>query len=628
MTEILDNRYEIIRRLGSGGMADVFLARDSHLGRDVAIKILYKRYANDEEFVARFRQEAQSAAGLNHPHIVSIFDRGEAGESYYIAMEYLEGQSLKEVIASKGRLAPPEAIDIAVQILQALQFAHEHQVIHRDIKPHNIVINSRGRVKVTDFGIARAGSSSRMTETGSIIGTAQYLSPEQAKGKAVEQGSDLYSVGVVLYEMLTGKVPFDGENPVAIALMHLSDEPAPPQALAPEVPDNLNAVVMRALAKDPRDRYRNAEEFMADLERCRRDLPVTIPAPVSDAEKTSVIPPAAVGPGTETTVISSPPDGRGSPRRKKWLWLVLGLAAVLLAAMGIMVLAFGERAGGGEIEVPNVVGLSLAQAESAIRAQELLPEVEAEEFSETVPAGNIISQNPDAGARISRGSSVRLVLSKGSGTVAVPELVGQSAGFAESKLREVGLTPDRQPDVFSDAPAGNVISQDPPAGANVQKGSSVKYVVSKGPQPPQETVVPGVVGLRLDEARVRLEQAGLVLGNVSEQNSDSVPSGEILSQSPAAGERIAQGSAVSVIISAGSQPSPAPDTVSVPSVTGETIGAADARLRQAGLALGNVTEEFSPTVASGRIISQSPESGQMVNPGFPVNVVVSKGPAP
>ena len=289
MKQIIDNRYEIIKRLGSGGMADVYLARDTHLGRDVAIKILYKRYANDEEFVARFRQEAQSAAGLNHPNIVSIYDRGEAEGSYYIAMEYLEGLSLKDLIAKRGKLKPLEAIGIAGQILQALEFAHEHHVIHRDIKPHNIIINGRGQVKVTDFGIAQAGSTSQMTETGAIIGTAQYLSPEQAGGKAVEQGSDLYSVGVVLYEMLTGRVPFDGENPVAIAIKHLSDKPVPPQALVPEIPDNLNTVVIRALAKKPRDRYASAKEFLNDLERCRQNLPVA-----TDADKTAVIAPAAM----------------------------------------------------------------------------------------------------------------------------------------------------------------------------------------------------------------------------------------------------------------------------------------------------------------------------------------------
>ncbi len=267
MTELLDNRYEIIRRLGSGGMADVYLARDTQLGRQVAIKVLYKRYARDDEFVARFRREAQSAAALNHPHIVSIYDRGQAEDSYYIAMEYLEGKSLKDIVVEDGPLDPARAISYAEQILQALRFAHDNDVIHRDIKPHNIVINGRDQVKVTDFGIALAGTSPAMTETGSIIGTAQYLSPEQAKGKAVEQSSDLYSLGVVLYEMLTGRVPFEGENPVAIALKHLSDEPVPPQALVPEIPDNLNLVVMRALAKNPRDRYPGAEEFLEDLER-------------------------------------------------------------------------------------------------------------------------------------------------------------------------------------------------------------------------------------------------------------------------------------------------------------------------------------------------------------------------
>lgn len=625
MTEKFDNRYEIIRRLGSGGMADVYLARDTHLGRDVAIKILYKRYANDEEFVARFRQEAQSAAGLNHPHIVSIYDRGEADGSYYIAMEYLEGQSLKDLIAEKGRLEPAEAIGIAEQILQALQFAHEHQVIHRDIKPHNIVINGRRQVKVTDFGIARAGSSSRMTETGSIIGTAQYLSPEQAKGKAVEQGSDLYSLGVVLYEMLTGQVPFEGENPVAIALKHLSDEPVPPQALVPEIPDNLNNVVMRSLAKDPRDRYQTAEEFLADLERCRRDLPVVAPVPLSDSEKTSILTPAVAGAGATAIrpagAAQLPPQ---ASRKKKWLWLAMALMALALLAAGVLFLAFSSQEAASQ--VPDVANLPFQQAQDAIRAKDLTPELEAEEFNESVPSGSVIRQSPEAGTMLPKDGTVRLVVSKGGNRVGVPDLLGQSAGYAESKLREAGLSPDRQPDVYSDSVAeGNVLSQEPEPGTLVQKGTAVKYVVSKGPQPPKEAKVPSVVGMNVGSAQAKLEQSGMLLGNVTEQYSDSASSGQIISQSPSAGQVVKQGSAVSVVVSKGAEP---PKKVEVPNVEGMSQAQAESLISSRGLVPQTTTQSTADATKWDKVKSQSPAGGTMVNEGSTVSIVVWVSPSP
>lgn len=629
MTEKFDNRYEIIRRLGSGGMADVYLARDTHLGRDVAIKMLYKRYANDEEFVARFRQEAQSAAGLNHPHIVSIYDRGEAEGSYYIAMEYLEGQSLKDLIAAKGRLEPAEAIGTAEQILQALSFAHEHHVIHRDIKPHNIVVSGRGDVKVTDFGIARAGSSSRMTETGSIIGTAQYLSPEQAKGKAVEQSSDLYSLGIVLYEMLTGQVPFEGENAVAIALKHLSDEPVPPQALVPDISDNLNAVVMRALAKDPADRYQSAEELLADLERCRHNLPVTVP-PSTDSEKTAVISAADVaaggsasGPMAKTAVRRSDLRNQEKPAaRKKWLWLSMAALALALIAAGIMFLAFtGQPA---SAEVPDVVNLPYQQAQDAIRAQGLTPVLDSEEFSDTVPSGNVVRQTPDARTmlRVDDGN-VRLVISKGANRVPVPDVVGQSASYADSKLREAGLAPDRQPDVYSATVAeGSVISQDPPGGSQIQKGSAVKYVVSKGPQPPKppkQVTVPGIVGMDENSGQAKLEQVGLVLGNVAEQFSDTMASGQIISQNPAAGELVNEGSAVGIVVSKGKEP---PEQVSVPGVEGMNRIDAENLIASKGLVPQTTTQTTPDATKWNKVKSQSPGAGTMVNSGSSVNIVV------
>lgn len=628
MTELLDNRYEIIRRLGSGGMADVYLARDTQLGRQVAIKVLYKRYARDEEFVVRFRHEAQSAAALNHPHIVSIYDRGEAEGSYYIAMEYLEGKSLKDVISDEGPLEPARATEYAGQILQALQFAHEHKVIHRDIKPHNIVINGRGQVKVTDFGIARAGTSPAMTETGSIIGTAQYLSPEQAKGKAVEQSSDLYSLGVVLYEMLTGRVPFEGENPVAIALKHLSDEPVPPQALVPEIPDNLNAVVMRALAKDPRDRYSSAEEFMADLDRCRQDLPVSAPPPAADTAMTSVIGAgeiAALGAETERTAIRRVQPRKAPPKKegggKKWLYFLIAVVALAAIAAGVYFLAFAQER--GNIDVPDVVGMERAQAEEAIRALGLKPELEAEEYSDAVAAGKVIRQNPEKGALLKKDGTVRMVVSRGSNKVAVPDLIGQSAGYADSKLKEVGLNPDRQPDVYSDSvPEGSVISQDPAAGTQVQKGSSVKFVVCKGPEPPREVTVPDLKNLTVDQASSRLSQAGLTLGTTTEQYSETVSSGKVISQSPAPGGKAKEGSAVSIVVSKG----PEPTKVTVPNLDGMNKADAESALTAKGL-VPFVSELANPDPTTwGKVYNQDPAAGTKVDGGSTVIIYVGKTP--
>ncbi|HEU5244879.1 MAG TPA: Stk1 family PASTA domain-containing Ser/Thr kinase, partial [Gaiellaceae bacterium] len=380
---LFDGRYRIQRKLGAGGMADVYLAEDQELGRRVAIKILNSRHGNDDQFIERFRREAKNAAALNHPNIVSIYDRGEAEDTYYIAMEFLDGRTLKELIVSRGAAPINVAVEYARQILSALRFAHRHGIVHRDIKPHNVLVDGEGRVKVTDFGIARAGTS-QMTETGSIVGTAQYLSPEQARGGEVDPRSDLYSLGVVLYELLTGKTPFDGETPVEIAMKHLSTAPKPPSKLRPEIPPELDMVVLRALAKNPDDRYQSADEMEADLERVARGA--TVSATTTDTATRVMRRPetvaAAVGAATAATMIAPPapaaPPSAPPPLveeeeeyheggdRPLWPWLVA--IGFVIAAVIAGFFVWNELSSTPQVAVNHYVGETQASATQQIRA--------------------------------------------------------------------------------------------------------------------------------------------------------------------------------------------------------------------------------------------------------------------
>src|SRR5918912_541663 len=419
-----DGRYRILRKLGTGGMANVYLAEDQELGRRVAIKILNERHAADEQFVERFRREAKNAAGLSHPNIVSIYDRGEAEGTYYIAMEYLDGRSLKELILSRGPAPARVAIDYARQILDALRFAHRNGIVHRDIKPHNVIVDAEGRVKVTDFGIARAGTT-QMTEVGSIIGTAQYLSPEQARGSPVDQTSDLYSVGVVLYEMLTGQVPFTGDTPLEIAMKHLSEVPVPPSELRPEVPHDLDSVVLRALAKDPADRYRTAEEMDADLARVLEGLPVD---PDTETAATAVLSGSGVLAAAPTSVMTRPTVA-GPPRRRRpiWPWVlsILLLCAAGAAAWFAYTKIQDQLNSNKPVKVPLVEGTQERLAVNKIRSFNLTPQVRRE-FSDSVPKGTVIDQSPSAGTGVEKHTIVQLTVSKGKDTVQVPSVIGKN----------------------------------------------------------------------------------------------------------------------------------------------------------------------------------------------------------
>ena len=430
-----DKRYVIKRKLGSGGMAVVYLAEDQELGRPVALKLLDDRHASDEQFVERFRREAQSAAGLNHPNIVSIFDRGHAAGTYYIAMEYLDGRTLKELLVRNGPTPVPIAIDYARQILGALSFAHRNGIVHRDIKPHNIIVGSDGRLKVTDFGIARSGAS-QMTEAGSIVGTAQYLSPEQARGAPVDPRSDLYSLGIVLYEMLTGSVPFTGDTPVEIAMKHLSQVPEPPSTLRPEVPHDLDAVVMRSLAKAPEQRYDSAEEMDADLARVARGVSVSREtedamtqvlsgAGVATAQTMVQRPRTAVAPPPVPPVYRSPGyyDYEEPPgRRSIWPW-VLAVGLILAGAAGgwFLYTKIQDQLNNNKpVAVPDVMLMARSLAVQKIQEAGLNPVV-ITATSDTVAKGQVSGQNPGGGSKVGKGSTIALTVSSGKPSGARPE---------------------------------------------------------------------------------------------------------------------------------------------------------------------------------------------------------------
>jgi eukaryotic-like serine/threonine-protein kinase len=616
---LFDGRYRIVRKLGSGGMADVYLAEDEELGRRIAIKILNDRHANDESFVERFRREAKNAAGLSHPNIVSIYDRGEAEGTYYIAMEYLDGRSLKELVVARGPLPIPDAIDATRQVLAALRFAHRKGVVHRDIKPHNVMADADGRLKVTDFGIARAGVS-QMTEAGSIIGTAQYLSPEQARGAPVDQRSDLYSVGVVLYEMLTGTTPFSGESPVEIAMKHLSDPPRPPSVERSDIPPDLDMIVLRALAKDPDDRFQTAEEMDAELERVSRGAGVTtetadaatavLSGAALAAAQTSIIPPrrppAATRPGYR---YAEPP-----PRRRPvWPWLLALLLVVMAGVAGWYAFGQIQDSLGGEstASVPFVVAQREDLAVQNILEKGLEPQVHREPH-ETVKIGEVFEQSPDGGVRVDKGGVVDIRVSTGPPRVEVPDVVGESREEAVAALTEAKLK-FKIRDVFSKEEENTVIAQFPLPGRMVVQGTTVQINVSKGVQP---LTVPNVVGQQYDSAAGQLQGQGFAVARRDVDSSQ--PKDTVIDQQPKGGGSLARGGTVILYVSKG------PKESTIPDVTSQDEASATAALEQSGFAVDVQEQDTTDENQDGIVLSQDPPGGTRAKPGTTVTIVVGR----
>jgi serine/threonine-protein kinase len=623
---VFDRRYVIKRKLGSGGMADVYLAEDQELGRRVALKLLNDRHAADDQFVERFRREAQSAAGLNHPNIVSIFDRGRAEGTYYIAMEYLDGRTLKELLVRNGPTPIPIAIDYARQILGALSFAHRNGIIHRDIKPHNIVVGGDGRLKVTDFGIARSGAS-QMTEAGSIVGTAQYLSPEQARGAPVDPRSDLYSLGIVLYEMLTGNVPFTGDTPVEIAMKHLSQIPEPPSKLRPEVPHDLDAVVMRALAKEPDQRYGSTEEMDADLARVARGVAV---APETEDAMTQVL--SGVGATTAQTMITrpravapppAPPsyrtpgpyyDYEEPPRgRSIWPWL-LALGLIIAGAIGGWFLYSKiqqQLDNNRPVAVPDVRLMQRDLATLKIQQAGLKPLV-VKGPDDTVPAGQVIDENPGGGSKVGKGSTVTLRVSTGKPKVTVPDVRGRDVNAAIAALAGLGLNA-KIVHVYSPQPADTVTGQFPAPGDNVVKGSNVRINISRGAKP---IPVPDVTGQPYLNAKSALEGQGFVVKRVDVQSDQAA--GTVVSTDPQPGNDSSKGATVTLSVSKG------PATTQVPVVLNLNQAQAEQRITDAGLTPSVVYQPVTDPSQDGIVIDQNPSAGADAKSGEIVIITVGQ----
>jgi eukaryotic-like serine/threonine-protein kinase len=552
MTEatLLGGRYEIREQLGVGGMAEVYRGRDTRLGRDVAVKVLRDEFVNDPTFIARFRREAQSAAALNHPNIVSVYDTGDDKGAPFIVMEYVEGRTLRDCLRAEGRLTSERAMEVVADVCAALEYSHGQGIIHRDIKPANVMLTPAGTVKVMDFGIARAVTTQTVTQTAAVIGTAQYLSPEQARGEHVDARSDVYSTGCLLYELLTHTPPFTGDSPVAVAYQHVREDPELPSRRAPGITPAVDAVVMKALAKNPGNRYQTAGEMREDLLRAAAGRAVAATPILGDAAATTFLTPAA-----STMVLTPTPPADERRRGRGLAYAGLALATLLVFVVAAIIARNAFDSGGGSIAVPDLKGRTEAQARQALEQLGLrVGDVEQRFVERGNPAkpGTIIEQDPIAQIRVDEGAAVDIVVSKGVEQVRVPALErGERIEDYEGKLRSVGLVLKRT-DVPNDAARGTVLKITPAPNTTVDKGSEVAVEVADG-----TVQVPELVNLSEAEAR-RICQEQKLDCAAKRQVDDSVPPGTVIAQDKAPGSRISRSDTITLTISEAPSPSPTP----------------------------------------------------------------------
>jgi serine/threonine-protein kinase len=602
----IDGRYRLLRRIGSGGMADVWLAEDPHLQRRVALKVLHKRFAQDREFVERFRREAEAAAGLSHPNVVAVYDRGDVDGTYYIAMQLLEGRSLKQLI-DQG-LAPEQSVGLIRQVLEAAGFAHKHGVVHRDLKPQNVIVDDEGVATVTDFGIARAGAS-EITQAGSVMGTPHYLSPEQAQGQEVTAVSDLYSIGVMLYEALSGRAPFEAESAVAIAMKQVSHTPQRPSSIAAAVSPALDAVTMRALEKDPGQRFQSADAFIAALDAALRDPG----APGGGTAAFAPLPPPVAAPEEA----EARDEAEEEERRRRRFWLILAVAAVLIGALLGFWLTRDTTT-----EVRDVTGIQLGVAISLLE-QDGFAVGDVTRVQREVAANTVLEQDPAAGEAslecavldfFCSKPKVSLTVSSGPGSAQVPGgLSGLSEAEASERVEEAGFEAKVERVASERVDSGLVIRSEPSGGSTARRGSTVLLIVSRG----QRLVrVPVLVGTQRSLAVQRIRARGLSPG--VEEEESSAPAGEVIRQSPSAGSELPRGAAVAIVVSRGER------RARVPNVIGSERAAAVEALRGAGLDPSVEEEETEVPSQVGRVLDQFPPPGSEVDEGSAVTITVGK----
>lgn len=623
----LNNRYQLIERVGIGGMAEVYRAHDTVLDRVVAVKVMLPQYAADQTFQARFRQEAASAAKLQSPYIVSIYDWGLDAESdtYYIVMEFLKGTDLKTAIKERGAINQRKAAEIGSQVAQALQVAHEGGIIHRDIKPQNIMIQPDGNIKVMDFGIARAGDAG-LSQTATVLGTAHYISPEQAQGKDLTGLSDVYSLGIVLYEATTGRLPFEGTDSVSVAVKQVNEMPPAPRSINPDIDPVLEAIIMKAMEKDPAQRFANAQEMRQALNDYLAGRP--IPGLGVHNDRTQVLG-AGIPPMDGTAVMPKPigtsPMGAGAttnfrsgkqpqpPQNDNKKKIIIGVVVVAIIAVIVSVAAFAFGGSGERATVPNVTNMALGEAKTTLEEAGFKIGTETEVFSSTVDSGLVVSTNPPGGQEAVKGSRIDLSISKGTEQVSVPDLKGQTSEEAMRTLSSYGLNGQEGDSTFSDSvKEGCVASQDQPAGSSLNKGDTVVFHLSKGAE---NVSVPNVVGATVSNAENSLKNAGFKV-NTSYRYSSSTPEGRVISQDPSG--TAPKGSTVTIAISNG------PEEAQVPNVSGESEADATSTLKNAGFEV-SVKHMASGTVEKGYVISQDVVG--KANKGSRVTITVSSGSA-
>ena len=609
-TQRFGDRYSVIGRAGSGGMAEVYRARDELLGREVALKVLSQRLSADSTFVERFRREAQAAANLNHPNVVSLFDYGSDRGTYYIVMEYIDGRSLSDIVRAEGPYMPERAAEISADVAAALERAHQAGLVHRDIKPSNIMINSQGQTKVTDFGIARAMATDgeqTMTQTGMVIGTAAYLSPEQAQGNPVDARSDVYSLGCVLYELLTARAPFSGETPLSIAYKHVRENATPPSSVNPDVPAALDAIVMKAMAKNPDNRYQSAAEFREDLER------------FLSGQKVAATPLMA-GTGVirqQGTAVLSETQEPVPPEKRRRTGLIVFLVLLGLGLLALLGFLLANALLGNKVDVPDLTGKTRDEALVILQDQGL--KAKFVERASDEPVGTVFDQDPQPGDEIDEGGEVTAFVSSGPKQTTVPDLVGSTEDEAKKELKKASLELDDVTKAFSsDFEEGQIIEQNPPAGADVDVDSTVDVVISRGPE---LVTVTDVTGQTEEQASANLGAQGFDV-SVEEQPDPETAEGLVISQDPAGGEQVdpTEVTSVTIVVSTG------PETFELPDVTGDDKESARSQLEDLGLVVQESEQECGEL--PNRVCDTDPGPGSEVAEGDTVTLLVQPAGPP